>query len=372
LEYVLNTSALEFANCFKRFIARRGTPQQVISDNAPQFRLMKTVADKTWHKILTDEGLLRFSSDKGIDWKYTVEFAPWQGGVYERLIGLVKATIKKAVGRRMLDWQEFITLITEVEAIVNSRPITFVSDDIRSRHCVLRPIDFITESAVGSPLESGPTELPVVAREKLGEATKRLVAYWKYKQRHLNTLWEYWHDEYLLSLRERGNAIHAGQRKHMRSHPYVGEIVLVRDDDVPRGSWKIAQVQRLHDSSDGKVRAAEIMLPFGRLINRTLNFLYPLEIESEVQPEAASQPVNAPTAVEESADDDFFLFTAEDVQRAAEALDQFPQDPEHPQQDGALDDSSNIAFSCVSSHDKRLPLKLLSEGHCNILASLRE
>jgi hypothetical protein len=369
LEYVLSTSAQDFVNCFKRFIARRGTPQQMISDNAPQFRLMKTITDKAWHKILTDEGLLRFSSSKGIDWKYTVELAPWQGGVYERLIGLVKSTIKRAVGRRMLDWQEFITLITEVEAIVNSRPITFVSDDIRSRHCVLRPIDFITEMAVGSPLEFGSAELAGITREKLGEATKRLVAYWKYKQRHLDALWKHWYSEYLLSLRERGNATHHGQKRHVRSHPVVGEIVLVRDEDIPRGSWKIARVQRLHNSSDGKVRAAEIMLPFGRIINRTVNFLYPLEIESDAIGEDGPTEADIDGTTAKANESEGF-FTAEDIRRTTAALDEFPNDFECSRHMPTDDASLDMTSICVSER-KGLSLKRLNKGRCNILTSLR-
>ena len=90
LELVKGLTAQQFLDCFRRYIARRGRPQVVVSDNAPQFRLAKTVLDKRWSDVFKDEEVLSFFANEGITWKFTVALAPWQGGFYERLIGLVK------------------------------------------------------------------------------------------------------------------------------------------------------------------------------------------------------------------------------------------------------------------------------------------
>ena len=76
--------------------------------------------------------MLSFYSNEGITWKYTTAMATWQGGFYERLVGLVKQGLSKEIGRKFLSWDKLITVITEVEAIINTRPLTYVCGDFLS------------------------------------------------------------------------------------------------------------------------------------------------------------------------------------------------------------------------------------------------
>ena len=73
--------------------------------------------------------MLSFYSNEGITWKYTTALAPWQGGFYECLVGLVKQGLRKGIGCKLLSWDKLITMITEVEAIINTRPLTYVYGD---------------------------------------------------------------------------------------------------------------------------------------------------------------------------------------------------------------------------------------------------
>ena len=84
--------------------------------------------------------MLGFYSNEGITLKYTTAMAPWQGGFYERLVGLVKQGSRKEIGRK---WDKFITTITEVEAIINTRPLTYVYGDFLSGF-TLTPAHFLT------------------------------------------------------------------------------------------------------------------------------------------------------------------------------------------------------------------------------------
>ena len=102
LEPVMDCSASEFFHCLKRFIARRGCPQQVISDNAAQFQLVKILSDKAWTQNPQDDTILTYSAQQNIRWQFIVALAPWQGGHYERLVGVVKSVLKTTVGRRLL------------------------------------------------------------------------------------------------------------------------------------------------------------------------------------------------------------------------------------------------------------------------------
>ena len=90
--------------------------------------------------------MLSFYSNEGITWKYTTALAPWQGGFYECLVGLVKQGLRKGIDRKLLSWDKFITMITmitEVEAIINTRPLTYVYCDFLSGF-TLTPAQFLT------------------------------------------------------------------------------------------------------------------------------------------------------------------------------------------------------------------------------------
>ena len=68
---------------------------------------------------------------------------PWQGGFYKRLVGLVKQGLRKETGRKLLSWGKLITMITEVEAIINAHPLTSVYGDFLSGF-TLTPAHFLT------------------------------------------------------------------------------------------------------------------------------------------------------------------------------------------------------------------------------------
>ena len=71
-----------------------------------------------------------FLVNKGADWKFITERASWMEGTWERLVQTVKRSIKKVIGHLSLNFEELDTLVTEVEAVVNERPLTYVYDDL--------------------------------------------------------------------------------------------------------------------------------------------------------------------------------------------------------------------------------------------------
>ena len=270
LEYVTDCTAQSFIDCLVRFIGRRGRPVKIITDNAPQFRVAKTLLDRTWASVLRDETVLSYMADNNIEWKFTTELAPWQGGVYERLVSIFKSTFRSAVGRRLLKFDQFFTHLVEIEAIINSRPITYVYSDVHSG-MALRPIDFLIDLQPGTP----PVD-PTIKPEG-GEASKLILRHWKYKQKRLDEIWSVWQDEYLKSMRERSRVSHPKGRSDVLSHPDVNEVVLIHSPDLPRG-WKLGKITQLLVGSDGATRSAELLLPNRLTIRRPLNHLYRLEI----------------------------------------------------------------------------------------------
>uniref|UniRef100_A0A914HTS3 Integrase catalytic domain-containing protein n=1 Tax=Globodera rostochiensis TaxID=31243 RepID=A0A914HTS3_GLORO len=110
LEMVDSLSAVDFLDAFRRFVARRGTPRRVWSDNGTQ--------------LVLGRQLLRAYYDLPVDWKLIPPHSPWAGGVYERMVGLVKTAFRRSLGKRLATWGQLQTLTHEIEAILNSRPIT--------------------------------------------------------------------------------------------------------------------------------------------------------------------------------------------------------------------------------------------------------
>ena len=123
LELVPDLIATTFMNCFKQFSGKRGVPS---TDYAKTFKS----ASKIITKIFNDDEVQKHFSDRRIGWTFNLEQAPWWGGgFFECLIKSVKRCLKKVVGQSTLTYDEFVTLVVEVESVLNSRLLTYLSMD---------------------------------------------------------------------------------------------------------------------------------------------------------------------------------------------------------------------------------------------------
>jgi len=127
LELVRNMNTESFILALKRFIGRRGAPRVIYSDNAKTFKR----ADKYLQELYSKKNLelQSFYEDQNIKWKFIVERAPWWGGFWERMVRSVKTVLKKSLGKALLTFIEMETMLIEVESVINSRLLTYVSSD---------------------------------------------------------------------------------------------------------------------------------------------------------------------------------------------------------------------------------------------------
>ncbi len=111
LEPVHAMKTTAFLGCMRRFISRRGQPSLIISDNAPTFKLGDEVLKALFvRETPASNEIISYFSKEGIDWKFIVEFAPWQGGFYERLVGVTKNCLKRIIGQKYLQVDELYIL----------------------------------------------------------------------------------------------------------------------------------------------------------------------------------------------------------------------------------------------------------------------
>ncbi|VDO53357.1 unnamed protein product [Haemonchus placei] len=272
LELVLDNSTREFLLAFRRFIARRGTPDLVYSDNSTTFHAAESAIMSVLYSPKSWESITDYCVKHKITWKFITPLSPWKGGFYERLVALFKTAYKKSVGQSTLSLSQLQTVVTEIEATINSRPIIPYRETNAFAY-VLRPVDFLspTVNIQLPPLSSQPD--PIL------DISNNLAHWYKETLTILDQFWEIWHAEYLSALRQRQQA-RLQQRKYSTIHPQIGDIVIVADDKLPRGHWPYGLIEKLHVGKDQSVRSADVRMPNGKVKTRSLTQLYPLELRA--------------------------------------------------------------------------------------------
>ena len=267
LEVVEDITAEHFLEAFRRFIARRGKPNKIISDNATTFKAAKNAIDIAWNDILRDHEVHSYLSKNRIEWKFIIELSPWMGGFYQRLVGITKMALKKTIGKFCLTHTQLQTIITEVEAVINSRPLVYVNDDLENQ--IIMPNHFLSLNT-----KNGTPEL--IRNNKDDE----LLETWKKGNKHFEQFWKVWKDGYLLNLCERNQLFQKHPRIQAKKCPKIGDIVQIKDL-LPRGTWRMGRIVEMIRSSDGEERAARVMMPNRNILQRSIIHLYPIECSDE-------------------------------------------------------------------------------------------
>lgn len=282
LEVVENLSTGAFLNSFTRFISRRGVPKLIRSDCGTNFKHGEQIIATMFERNeSTGQSLMTYCATERIKWIFNPPASPWMGGVWERLVGLVKKALNKSIGRKKLDFSEMNTVITRIEAILNTRPLTKLNiDDIAE--IPLRPIDFLHRNLAFSlpEGESARDDNDPSYDPEFIQSRKQAIEAITFSEKIADKFWDTWRSEYLVALREMQKQQLRQPRHLARDCPELGEVVLIEQDLLPRGSWPYGKITEIIASSDGLVRSAKILMPNKNLIHRPLNKIYPLEIRS--------------------------------------------------------------------------------------------
>ena len=196
----------------------------IYSDNGSTF----VKAAKWLKQVREDEKLQGYLESHNIEWKFNLSRAPWWGGQFELLIGVVKKAMHKVIGRGSLFWNELIDILLKVETQVNRHPLNYVEDDPDLP--TLTPATFLFQRT---------THLPEEQTWRIPDKDLRRRA--RFLQTCKDHMWTIWQREYLTALIERHNLFHKTANRKVK----VGDAVIVRTDNKNRGKWPLAVVQQI-------------------------------------------------------------------------------------------------------------------------------
>lgn len=239
----------------RRFISRRGRPYEILCDQGSNFRGAARELKEAFQNLPTE--LQDKLEKQQIKFKFNPPQAPHFGGSWEREVRSVKTALRVVLGSQTVSEEVLRTVLTEVEGVLNSKPLGYASSNISD-------LDPITPNLLLMGRRDSSLPQVIYANTKLlGRRS------WRHSQALVDQFWTSFIRHYLpgQQLRQKWN----------REKPNLNDsaVVLVIDFQLPRASWPIGRVVRLLPSQDGRVRVAEIDIN-GKTYVRPVAKLIPL------------------------------------------------------------------------------------------------
>ena len=245
IEVLHSMDADSFICALRRFVAIRGPVSLIRCDCGTNFIGAKTELTKALEEMDKDR-VEMFLKEQNCDWKFNPPHASHFGGVWERQIGTIRRVLDAMllnIGSSQLDDELLSTLMAEASSIVNSRPITTISSDV-DQPTPLTPSMLLT-------LKKRPVAPPAGKFVAQDMYTRRR---WRRIQYLADQFWVRWKREYLQNLQKREKWNENERNLHN------GDVVLMKDADLPRNEWPLAKVIDAIESEDQKVRKVKIQI----------------------------------------------------------------------------------------------------------------
>jgi len=267
LDLCSSLSTEDFLATLRRFISRRGTPTTIFSDNGTNFQGAREhirELQKMMESPETLQAISHFATSNDISWQHIPPRTPHFGGLWEAAVKSMKLLLRKNVAPHPLRYDELYTLVTEAEAILNSRPLLPLQTDDITDGSYLTPGHFL----IGRPLRAPPT----TASPPQGKIS--LLRRWNLVSRLSSDLWKQWLGSYLSSLAVRAKWIQPGRP------PQVGDVVFVKDETLVTRQWPVAVITDVFPGDDGQIRVVELRCK-GKTYRRATERLIPLRREAD-------------------------------------------------------------------------------------------
>ena len=269
LDLVPRPDSESFIRSFRRFVARRGCPDNMISDNGKNFISRDTQ---------------EFISKLQIEWHVNLPLAPWHGGFFERLVRSVKELLIKDLHQAKLNYEEMVTVLCEIEQIINNRPISY-----------LYPTEFETCLTPNHLLFGHRLEQTSSKSSPLSVELYNISQHSANTQRIIDHFWNRWRREYVVNLRESHKFQYQNQ---LQPKPQINDVVLVHDNNLPRFMWRLGRITELIKGHDDQYRGAIVRTQTNSELRRPINLLYPVEC---IKPETKALREESPRVRREAA-----------------------------------------------------------------------
>lgn len=284
LEVVSSLPTEAFLLAFKRFVARKLLPRHMYSDRGTNFVGAKNELPRLFQEARSEQAeevrevLLRDQ----VEWHMIPAHAPHFGGLWEAGVKSTKYHLKRVLGDAKLTFEEFTTVVAQIEACLNSRPLYPQTEDPNDDQ-VLTPGHLLFAYEQSSLPEPCPTEIPT-----------RAVNRYQLLQRLHADFWRKWSQEYLTRLMHRSKW--TKPEKNLRPD----QIVLIKEDNLPPTKWLYGRIMKVYPGKDGLIRVAEVKCK-NSILSRPIHKLCLLPIiDNEIDPTStlsdSAQSLNPPGA----------------------------------------------------------------------------
>ncbi|KAL0839852.1 hypothetical protein ABMA28_016477 [Loxostege sticticalis] len=242
LEAVTDLTSQGFLAAFKRFVSRRGHCADLYSDNGTNFvgaaRELRTLVAQERSTISRE--IAESLATVGTTWHFIPPRAPHFGGLWESGIRSTKHHLKRVIGTETLTYEEMSTLLYQIEAYLNSRPLSQVSSNSHDP-TPLTPGHFI----IGEPLV-------LVPDANYETSSISSLKRWQLTQKMLQNFWRRWSSEYLTQFLQRH------KWTNQTPEPKIGDVVLVKEDDLPPAKWLMGVITEKHKGLDNITRVVSL------------------------------------------------------------------------------------------------------------------
>jgi hypothetical protein len=261
IELVSDLTSEAFIACLKRLFARRGKSAFVYSDNAGNFVGANAELKRLFQLVTnSNEQLSSYLSSEGISWKFIPPRSPNFGGLWEACVKSVKHHLRRVVENARLTYEELLTVLVQIEAVLNSRPISPLSSDPNDFQA-LTPGHFL----IGRPLTAVPE--PDLLDIKVNRLSR-----WQFTTKIVHDIWQRWKKDYLGNLQQRTKWL--WEKRNVA----INDMVLLVDDNLPPCKWSLGRITEIVCGSDGLVRVVKIKTAKG-ILKRSVSKICILPIE---------------------------------------------------------------------------------------------
>ncbi|XP_044249352.2 uncharacterized protein [Drosophila takahashii] len=261
LEPTSDLTTEKFLAAFARFVARRGCPQRVHSDNGKTFVGASSRISRDFTQALK-ESVTNAYSHQGLVWRFIPPGAPHMGGLWEAGVKSFKTLFYKSTSARKYTFEELSTLLAKIEACLNSRPLSPMSEDPTDL-LALTPGHFL----IGGPL------LSTAEPEIKGEA-QSIINRWQHLKAQHQQFSSRWKEEYLKELHKRNKWLSPSRNLQ------VDDMVVIKDDNLPSNDWLLGRIVAAIPGADTRVRVVDILTSRGT-IQRPVHKLVLLPMEDK-------------------------------------------------------------------------------------------